>query len=108
MRTCVINLKTGFVENVVELGVQPVDDRTPPRYEEHVEAPGGFQFVASDAASIGWTFYGGVFTSPVQEAVPDVEPSQEPTLADIIEVLSSDPSVKARLDAVVVAKKQRG
>lgn len=49
MRLCLVNLKTGLVENVVEQGLMPTAPLDPvtgvPRYVENTSAPVGYSYV---------------------------------------------------------------
>lgn len=66
MRTCIVNLKTNLVENVIERGLMPVEPETLDgrRYVEHTSAPDGFLWIDSDTAQIGWLYVNGALSAP--------------------------------------------
>lgn len=73
-RTCIVELSTGLVAGVVDLGAQP----PAPNLVEHTEPPDGFAFVPNDTARVGARYADGVFTGPTpapQEPAPPVPPS---------------------------------
>jgi hypothetical protein len=66
MRYALINIKSGIVENVIEL-----EDLT------EWPTPDGYQIAESDTAGPGWSFKSGVFTEPASSV-------QDLTLVDAI------------------------
>jgi hypothetical protein len=71
MIKCAI-VKDGVVVNLIEY--EEVPQGTPLGLEE------GCIAIASDTASIGWTYSNGEFTNPI----PFVEPPEAPSLTDMI------------------------
>jgi hypothetical protein len=97
-RTCIINLSTGLVENIVEMGMQPPAANV----VEHIEAPQGYLYVASDTARIAATYANGVFTDP--PPLPAVTVRLPPSPREWLERLS--PQKQAAIAAGGIANAQ--
>jgi hypothetical protein len=65
MRVCIVNIKTGIVENVAEMGGD-----LPPNCSQPDTPPDGYKWIAHDTAAIGWTFQDGTLIAPPVPAVP--------------------------------------
>lgn len=98
-RTCIVNLGTGLVENVVEMG-HPLQT---PNAVEHTEPPQGYLFVASDTGQIGATYANGTFTAPTPAPSAPV-PLPPPTPRQWLERLS--PATQLALETAALTNAQ--
>lgn len=80
MRVAIVNVKTGMVENVAEMGGQ-----LPPNCIQPTQPPEGFLWIESDSASPGWSYQAGKLVAPIEEAItPARAPISDGDLAKLL------------------------
>ena len=83
-RTCVIDIKTGEVVNVLELGGE-----VPANCAPAVAPPDGFLWIEHERAGRGWRFVGGAFIEPPTPPQPNPLPQAPDRTEQLIAVLKA-------------------